>query len=76
MLQFTRKLKHATDWNLMIVRNNKVIVKFSKRKDMVSEMNKKKSLKNANLDFRCYIEVGYYSWSSILHTHVGGLPNV
>ena len=32
------------------VRSNKVIVKFSKRKDMVRVMNKKKSLKNANLD--------------------------
>ena len=31
-------------------RSNKVIVKFSKRKDMVRVMNKKKSLKNANLD--------------------------
>ena len=31
-------------------RSNKVIVEFSKRKDMVQIMNKKKSLKNANLD--------------------------
>ena len=31
-------------------RGNKVIVKFSKRKDMAREMNKKKSLKNAILD--------------------------
>ena len=31
-------------------RSNKVIVKFSKREDMVRIMNKKKSLKNANLD--------------------------
>ena len=31
-------------------RSNKVIVKFSKRKDVVRIMNKKKSLKNANLD--------------------------
>ena len=31
-------------------RSNKVIVKFSKHKDMVRIMNKKKSLKNANLD--------------------------
>ena len=31
-------------------RSNKVIVKFSKRKDVVRVMNKKKSLKNANLD--------------------------
>ena len=31
-------------------RSNKVIAKFSKRKDMVRIMNKKKSLKNANLD--------------------------
>ena len=31
-------------------RSNKVIVKFSKRKDMVRVMNKKKSLKNADLD--------------------------
>ena len=31
-------------------RSNKVIVKFSKRKDMIRVMNKKKSLKNANLD--------------------------
>ena len=31
-------------------RSNKVIVKSSKRKDMVRVMNKKKSLKNANLD--------------------------
>ena len=31
-------------------RSNKVIVKFSKRKDMVQVMNKKKSLKNTNLD--------------------------
>ena len=31
-------------------RSNKVIVKFSKRKDIVRVMNKKKSLKNANLD--------------------------
>ena len=30
-------------------RSNKVIVKFSKRRDMVRVMNKKKSLKNANL---------------------------
>ena len=30
--------------------SNKVIVKFSKRKDMVRVMNKKKSLKNADLD--------------------------
>ena len=30
-------------------RSNKVIVKFSKRKDMVQVMNKNKSLKNANL---------------------------
>ena len=31
-------------------RSNKIIVIFSKRKDMVRVMNKKKSLKNANLD--------------------------
>ena len=31
-------------------RSNKVIFKFSKNKDMVWVMNKKKSLKNANLD--------------------------
>ena len=31
-------------------RSNKVIVKFSKRKDMVRVMNKKKSLKDVNLD--------------------------
>ena len=31
-------------------RSSKVIVKFSKRKDMVRVMNKKESLKNANLD--------------------------
>ena len=31
-------------------RSNKVIMKFSKHKDMVQVMNKKKSLKNANLD--------------------------
>ena len=31
-------------------RSNKVTVKFSKRKGMVRVMNKKKSLKNANLD--------------------------
>ena len=31
-------------------RSNKVIVKFSKRKDMARIMNKKKFLKNANLD--------------------------
>ena len=31
-------------------RSNKVIFKFSKRKDMVRVINKKKSLKNANLD--------------------------
>ena len=31
-------------------RSNKVIVKFSKRKDIVRVINKKKSLKNANLD--------------------------
>ena len=31
-------------------RNNKVIVNISKLKDMVRVMNKKKSLKNANLD--------------------------
>ena len=31
-------------------RSNNVIVKFNKRKDMVRVMNKKKSLKNANLD--------------------------
>ena len=31
-------------------RSNKVIVKFSKRKDMARVMNTKKSLKNANLD--------------------------
>ena len=30
--------------------SNKVIVKFSKHKDMVRVMNKKKSFKNANLD--------------------------
>ena len=30
--------------------SNKVIVKFSKRKDMVRVMNKKKYFKNANLD--------------------------
>ena len=34
-------------------RGNKVIVKFSKRKDMAREMNKKKSLKNAILDGTC-----------------------
>ena len=31
-------------------RSNKIIVKFSKRKDMVRVMNKKNSLKNDNLD--------------------------
>ena len=31
-------------------RSNKVILKFSKRKDMVRVMSKKKFLKNANLD--------------------------
>ena len=37
-------LKYTTDWS------NKVIVKFSKHKDMVRVVNKNKSLKNANLD--------------------------
>ena len=52
MVQLTRKNIEAcyrlkSDNN---DRSNEVIVKFSKRKDMVRVMNKRKSLKNANLD--------------------------